>query len=315
MKVKDALIPEYDAQYGEFDVSQDRNNFIGGSDLPVICGLSKFKTRWQLLLEKSGLEDNEFEGNRYTRYGHHIEPLVRDHVNFIRSSEFRPYRVINGDLRCHTDGFDGKCVLEIKSTSEIHSTVDGYKTYLVQLVKYMEQCEVENGVLAVYERPEDFKSEFDATRLQVFEIRLEDYKGLLNYVNREIDRFRADLERLKSNPLLSEADLVPASTDMVALANSIAKFEKELSAMKEIEQKLKDAKKQLYSQMLKHSVKTCNLPNGMKVTRVDEVPGSTKKVREFDSKRFKADHPSLYSQYETVTEKTSNGRSGYVRIS
>jgi hypothetical protein len=85
--------------------------------------------------------------------------------------------------------------------------------------------------------------------------------------------------------------------------------------MKEIEQQLKDAKKQLYTQMLKHNVKSCNLPNGMKVTRVDEVPGSTKKVREFDSKRFKADHPSLYSQYETVTEKTSSGRSGYVRIS
>ena len=38
-KVKDAL-----CEYGEFDVSIDRDKYIGGSDLPVICGISKFKT-------------------------------------------------------------------------------------------------------------------------------------------------------------------------------------------------------------------------------------------------------------------------------
>ena len=47
-KVKDALCVEY----GEFDVSQDRDKYIGGSDLPIICGISKFKTRWQLLLKR-----------------------------------------------------------------------------------------------------------------------------------------------------------------------------------------------------------------------------------------------------------------------
>jgi predicted phage-related endonuclease len=315
MKVKDALIPEFDVQYGEFDVSQDRDKFIGGSDLPIICGVSKFKTRWQLLLEKAGLAENDFSGNRYTEYGHVLEPKIREHINMAYSTTFVPNRVINGDLRMHTDGFDGECVLEIKTTSDIHTTVLGYRTYLIQLVKYMEQNEVENGLLAVYHRPENLSTEFDLDRLQVFKVRMEDHKALLEYVNKEIDRFRRDLERLKDDPLLCESDFIPASTDMVALAKQIEKFEKQLATMKEIEQQLKDAKKKLYDQMLKHNVKSCNLPNGMKVTRVDEVPGSTKKVREFDSKRFKADHPNLYSQYETVTEKTSSGRSGYVRIS
>ena len=49
MKVKE-LLPQYDFQYGEFDVSEDRDKYIGGSDIPVILGLSPFKTRWQLLL-------------------------------------------------------------------------------------------------------------------------------------------------------------------------------------------------------------------------------------------------------------------------
>ena len=77
MKVKDALCVEY----GEFDVSQDRNKYIGGSDLPVICGISKFKSRYQLLLEKAGLAEDTFCGNRYTEYGHYIEPFIRDHIN------------------------------------------------------------------------------------------------------------------------------------------------------------------------------------------------------------------------------------------
>ena len=313
MKVKDS-IPVYDAQYGEFDVSQDRDKFIGGSDLPVICGISKFKSRYQLLLEKAGLSEDEFEGNRYTRFGHYIEPFIRDHVNLMYNTNFQPYRVVNGDLRCHTDGFNGECVLEVKSTSEIYSTVDGYKTYLVQLVKYMEQCEVEKGILAVYERPDYLKSDFDAQRLQIFEIRLEDYRTLLDYVNRQITRFRADLERLRANPLLCESDFVPASTDMVALANKIVKFERDLAEMQDIERKVKEAKKQLYQQMLKHNVKSCDLPNGTKLSRVDEVPSKARTVTEFDLERFKETYPALYNSFTYQKDKPTKARSGYVRI-
>ena len=310
MKVKDALCVEY----GEFDVSQDRDKYIGGSDLPVICGISKFKSRYQLLLEKAGLAEDTFGGNRYTEYGHYIEPFIRDHINLTYNTQFVPNRVINGDIRCHTDGFNGACVLEIKSTSDIYSTVDGYKVYLVQLVKYMEQNEVEKGILAVYERPENLSREFDAKRLQVFEIRSEDYRTLLDYVNREIDKFRNDLARLKENPLLSEQDFLPVSPGMVTLTNKILAFEKQLSDMKDIENQLKEAKKQLYSEMLKHGVKSWELPNGTKLSRVDEVPGKTKTVTEFDSESFKTDNPGLFQKYLRKVEKQTNGRAGYVRL-
>ena len=309
-KVKDALCVEY----GEFDVSEDRDKYIGGSDLPVICGISKFKSRYQLLLEKAGLAEDTFGGNRFTEYGHYIEPFIRDHINLTYNTKFVPNRVINGDIRCHTDGFNGSCVLEIKSTSDIFSTVDGYKVYLVQLVKYMEQNEVAKGVLAVYERPADLSRVFDAKRLQVFEICLEDYRTLLAYVNREIDKFREDLERLKDNPLLSEQDFLPVSPGMVTLTNKILAFEKQLSDMKEIENQLKEAKKQLYTEMLKHGVKSWELPNGTKLSRVDEVPGKTKMVTEFDSEAFKADNPSLFQKYLRKVEKQTNGRAGYVRL-
>ena len=308
-KVKDALCVEY----GEFDVSQDRDKYIGGSDLPIICGISKFKTRWQLLLEKAGLEENTFEGNPYTRYGHYIEPFIRDHVNLIYNTQFIPNRVINGDIRCHSDGFNGECVLEIKSTSDIFSSVDGYKVYLIQLVKYMEQNEVKKGILAVYDRPQDMSREFDPKRLQVFEILLDDYRNLLDYVNREIDKFRADLERLKENPLLSEQDFLPAG-NLVALADKVAKLENQLAALKEIENQCKEAKKALYNEMLNRKVKSWTMPNGTKLTMVMETPPGTKTVTEFDTETFKADCPGIYQKYLKTVEKKTNGKAGYVRI-
>ena len=308
-KVKDALCVEY----GEFDVSIDRDKYIGGSDIPVILGISKFKTRWQLLLEKAGLEESTFTGNRYTEYGHYIEPFIRDHINLTYNTQFVPNRVIDGDIRCHTDGFNGECVLEIKSTSDIHSTVDGYKVYLVQLVKYMEENEVQRGILAVYDRPEDMNPAFDANRLQVFEITLDDYLNLLNHVNKELDKFRADLERLKENPLLTEQDFLPAG-ELAVLADKVAKFENQLAALKEIEKQCKEAKNQLYQEMVKRGVKSWAMPNGTKITRVDEVPAGTKMVKEFDEKSLKAAHPGIYNMFLREVEKKTAGKAGYVRI-
>ena len=298
----------------DYDVTFERWRWIGGSDVPIILGLSKFKTRWQLLLEKAQLAEDTFKGSRFTEYGHIIEPQIREYINLVRNTNFVPNRVINGDIRYHSDGFNGKAVLEVKSTSEIYSTVDGYKVYLVQLLRGMEENGVTEGILAVYDRPEDLNPVFDPQRLQVFDISLDDHQNLLNYENKEIDRFRADLARLKENPLLSEEDFLPIGNDLVAMANKVVAFENQLAAMKEVEQKLKDAKKQLFNEMLKHNVKSWASPNGTKITRVDEVPGGTKTVTEFDSEAFKAENPAMYQRYVRRFEKKSNGKAGYVKI-
>ena len=309
-KVKDALCVEY----GEFDVTEDRDKYIGGSDIPAILGISKFTTRWQLLLQKAGLEDRSFAGNRFTEYGHIIEPQIREHINQVYRTIFVPNRVINGDIRYHADGFNGDCVLEIKSTSDIYSSADSYKVYLVQLLKGMEENHVTKGKLAVYERPEDLNPVFDPMRLQVFDSRMEDYQNLLNHVNKEIDKFRADLKRLKENPLLSEQDFLPIGNGLIELSNKVVKFENQLAAMKDIENQLKEAKKQLYHEMLKHNVKTWTSPNGTKITRVDEVPGKTKQVAELDVETFKRECPATFERYCRMVEKKTNGKAGFVRI-
>ena len=298
----------------EYDVTVDRESYIGGSDIPCIMGISPFKTRFQLLLEKAGLEENDFTGNKYTVYGQQLEPQIREYINGLdaKSKPFEPNRVYDGDFRAHTDGFNGECVLEIKTTSHVYNALNEYRVYLVQLLKYMEVNKVENGLLAVYERPSDFATEFEVGRLHLYDVDMNDYRDLLAEINTEIDRFRADLARLKENPLLSEEDFQPS--ELVLLSQKVIKFEAQLAELKNIEAECKKAKATLFEEMEKHGVKSWSTPNGTKITRVDGTPGSVKTDTEFDLKTFKAENAEMYQRYLKEVEKKVAGRSGYIKI-
>ena len=148
-------------------VSKDRDKYIGGSDIPIIMGISPFKKRYDLLLEKSGLKENDFTGNKYTEYGNIMESKIRDFINndeFYKTQyhgDFVEDKKIVGNIRCHVDGYNGKMILEIKTTSQIHENVDDYNVYLVQLLFYMQNYKIDKGVLAVYERPEEIDGNYD----------------------------------------------------------------------------------------------------------------------------------------------------------
>lgn len=188
------------------DVTVDRNKYIGGSDIPVILGISPFRTRYDLLLEKAEIEVNDFEGNQYTEYGNILEPKIRDYVNQTNSTNYQPQQLIQGFLRGNCDGFNGESILEIKTTSRTHRKIEKYELYKVQLLFYMDLYGVDNGILAVYKRPKDFNTDFDVKNLHIYEFYLSDEKETVERIKREIQRFWGDLERLKNNPLLSEKD-------------------------------------------------------------------------------------------------------------
>ena len=295
-----------------YNVTIDRDKYIGGSDIPIIMGLSSFNTRWGLLQEKAGLIENDFNGNKYTEYGKILEPQIRAHINRRLKKKFEPNQIINGDIRCNTDGFNGECVLEIKTTSHIYDTVEEYKVYLVQLLLYMQENGVKKGKLAVYSRPEDFNPEFDPDRLSVWDINIKEYKSLVEDINTHIDRFREDLERLKSNPLLSEQDFQP--NELVAISNRVVALETRIAELKALETEQKKVKQALFEAMAKYNVKSWETPNGIKITRVDAVESTTNIVSEFDVETFKKENPALHDMYLHDVEKKTAGKSGYIKI-
>ena len=247
-------------------VTVDREKYIGGSDIPIIMGISPFKSRFDLLLEKAGLKENDFTGNEYTEYGNVMEPKIRDFINENREDRFEEGKYIENDIRCHTDGINKEMVLEIKTTSQIHGKVEDYKVYLVQLLFYMEYTKRKHGKLAVYERPDDFNEEFDVNRLIQYDIRLEDFKELIEQINKAVDQFRIDLGKVKENPFITEEELVPV--DLTELSNKIVVLENQLVEMKKVETQAKELKTQLKSAMEKNNIKKWETPNGVKITLV-----------------------------------------------
>jgi hypothetical protein len=296
------------------NVTADRDKYIGGSDVSAIMGLSPFKTRYQLLCEKAGLWTDDFQGNAYTEFGNIMERKIRDYINSTMpfNAQFEEGKVINGDIRCHTDGFNGHCVLEIKTTSCVHETAEEHKRYLVQLLLYMQENHVENGLLAVYQRDNTFDTEFDPAKLSVFEVSLSDYQSLMGEVNFEIDRFRKDLARLRENPLLCEEDFQP--NEVVLLSNKVAVLENRMAEFREIEKQYKAMKQKLFDAMTEHNVKSWQTPNGTKITRVDGTEATTETVWEFDKDAFASENDELYRKYLKQVEKKKEGKSGYVRI-
>lgn len=310
-------------------VKENRERFIGGSDIPVIMEISPFKKRFDLLLEKAGYKDNDFDGNVYTEYGNKLEPIIRDYINKDLESPFvegkHTREATEGEtigVRLHTDGerlvAPGEYeVLEIKTTGTIYDDVNDYKIYLVQLLYYMVNLGAESGLLAVYERPDNLSEAFEAERLHLYSIDIADYGDLLAEIESAIERFIDDLEKVKENPFISESELLP--NEITDITRRIIAFESQLAYFKEIEAKAKSEKARLKEAMQAAGVKSWTTPNGYKITLVADGIDKTIEEESLDLDSLKRDLPELfrdkadggYIEKITVTKK---GKAGYVKI-
>ena len=293
-----------------YDVTVDRELYIGGSDIPIIMNISPFKTRFDLLLEKAGYKENDFTGNENTEYGNILEPKIREYINetLYKKEPFKVDTIIKDDLRGNFDGINKNAILEIKTTSQVYDDVNDYKIYLVQLLFYMQLAKKEKGVLAVYHRPEDFNEEFDEKRLQIFMVDINNYKKLLEEINIAIDKFREDLIKIKENPFLTEEDLQPK--EIIELSNQIIALEEHIIIYKRIEKEQKKLKDKLKLAMQEHGIKKWTTPNGTKITLVDD--GKDEEVEVFNEEKFKTENEELYQKY--LEKQTKKGKSGYVLI-
>jgi putative phage-type endonuclease len=298
-------------------VTKDREKWIGGSDIPAVMGISPFKTRYDLLLEKAGLKEVEFVDNEYVRFGRMIEPKIRAYINDFLETTFKPNKKTEGKIRYHSDGVNETTMIEIKSTSQIHQEVNDYKIYLVQLLTGMKVNKLENGILAVYERPADFSEEFDPARLQIFYIKISDYQDLMKEIELAVDGFIRDVEKLQQAPFLTEQDLLATDenkNEIVELSNQVLAFENQLKAYKELENQYKELKEKLFAAMYENSVKKWTTNNGVQITMVEPIESTTTIVSEFDEKTFEKENKELYNKYLVEKEETKSGKKGYVRI-
>lgn len=301
-------------------VKQDRHLYVGGSDIPAIMEISPFKKRFDLLLEKAQVVERKEFTSPQIEYGNVMEEKIRDHINRGKRNKYLENKVETNyfgvPIRYHADGFNGKCVLEIKTTSQIYDDLNGYKKYIVQLLFGMWVNKVEKGVLAVYERPADYNQEFNDAHLKLYDIKMKDYEELMEQILEEVKRFwLTDLSKVIEDPFITEQELKPKlPKELEDKMVDLALIEEQMTAYKKLTEQYEELKKAIYTEMLEHSVKKWTLPSGLNFTLVLPTKDTTKIVDKFNLDTFKNDYPDLYSTYMGKEEKVVKGKSGYIRV-
>jgi len=293
-------------QTDDKNVIENRRIFVGGSDVPIILGLSKYKTPYELAKEKTGLVPTVFDSNEYTVYGQVIEPQIRDYINIINETNFKPDTVINKErnIRGNCDGadYEESLLLEIKSHGK-NPTMDVYQ---VQMQLYMNEFNLAAGWLALYERPENFDAEFDPERLKIEVVHRDEV--LINEILQAIELFWHRCEALKQNPEMSEAEFysitLEEKNEIAIVASEVEKFELQIQSYKEIESQYKAMKDKLYQLMMDHKVKSFETDR-CTITLV--LPTESTSI---DTKALRESHPRIAKRFEKVTPKK-----GYTKVS
>lgn len=149
---------------------------IGGSDMPIILGLSSYKTSYELYLEKTGLKEIDTQITPVQYWGTKIEPLLREEFekrNNVKVSQ--PDQLIHpfyDYIRANVDGFidEWNSVLEIKCSHAFMASEWGEDgsdvipmSYLVQVAHYCGVMNASTAHIAVLIGGNDYR-EFKYTR-------------------------------------------------------------------------------------------------------------------------------------------------------
>ena len=212
-------MPNYiKSKHQEIDIEKDRDKYIGGSDLPHILRNSKkksYETTIDFAKRKLGFISSS-SGNEYTKYGHLMEPKVRDYINkilnynFIEDSKVDEIR----KYRANCDGIDRKKkkLLEVKTFSK---TLD-VKYYTPQCQFYMELFDIDECLLVGYDRPDDFyhglefslepedeffNLDFDETRIVIYLLKRD--KEMFKKMEVEIEHFKYLLDCLREDAIIN----------------------------------------------------------------------------------------------------------------
>jgi putative phage-type endonuclease len=287
------------------NVKKGREKLVGGSEIPALLGISKYKTQFDLALEKTMIKPSDFTGNEYTEYGNVMEPQIRDYINALNGTFFVPDTKIdrNRGMRSNTDGYDAEnnLILEIKT----HGKSLDIKPYVAQMQLYMYQFGVEYGWLALYQRPDNFDVEFDAAHLEIKVIERD--QEYIDRILNAIDTFWIRCEYLKENPEMTEKEFMSfGQNEIQVLAREVEKVELQVIdlevLMKKIETQRKELKDKLYAAMDEYDIKKWETDK-LLITRV--LPGQRES---FDSTKFKKDYPDLAEQYKKISKVAGSVR-------
>lgn len=145
----------------------ERKNYIGGSDVPIILGISSYKTPYQLYLEKLGIIESKREMTEQQYWGTILEPIIisefekrnnkkvlTEFPTFTHKTE--SYLCANVDGLVMNDNSEAETILEVKCSHQFMASEWGTNEsdvipmqYLAQVAHYCHVLDIDRAYIAV----------------------------------------------------------------------------------------------------------------------------------------------------------------------
>jgi len=278
----------------------ERKKGIGGSDIPAILGIDRFRTPLDVFLEKTNR--SQTEDNKYMYAGRKLEPVIAEMFQ-----DQTGYNVIIPDkqfyihpenelFRASIDRiYEYKNtinILECKSTQLQVS--EPQESHYVQLQWYLGVMNCEKGALAYLQHGLDFTHfEFDR-KIDFIEYLQEE---ALNFWNKHIltdtpPEASNAADVLKLYHTHKDGKVYDATAEDYARYELLTTTKRQIKALEEMEEQLKEEfqLKMLDAEMALYS--------GSPI-----VSWKSSIVNRFDTTAFKKSHPALYQEFTKQSEQ------------
>ena len=317
---------------GQETVEIDRSQYIGGSDIPIILGISGFTKPNKLAQLKNKVIPYENKKTLYTEFGHIFEPFIREVANKKFNMNTVPCCKTSEELglRANCDGYDSKnsLLLEVKTNNGEH---EDKTDYIVQIHFYMAMYDVKKCILAEYGRTKEEEEVinellesnasdeklnevasklFDKNRIHFTEI---DYnEELEKKIFFCIENFKnIDFEMAKRN---NNFEIMCKIYGKLETEKDRENFEKMSKVMESLDDFFED--KNIINGIEKNMVEFINqdfIKEKIKNGKYDFFKYKSATVsNKFDTKAFKKENPNIYQNYikevEVVTNDSIRGK-------
>lgn len=309
------------------NVELNRDKYIGGSDYPIITGISKYKKVNELAGEKAGVIINEFNGNVYTDFGNFAEPIIRDYLNETYNTNFKEDTFFEKledslELRGNVDGYDKdlNLILEIKTTNNFEINQN---TYEAQVRFYQNLVKNSKAFIIAINRTEEMLELFRNNELEELkQIILEklnnndfDYLELKKVLKKEKQGIENNC--IEFTNLVNEIALL-GTIEVNQLPQEYTEYALDISRefleFKKLEEQLKQKREQLFELMSDYNVKSISNDYAT-ITRVD--PQQDKEVNKYILNEEIPPHQlmDLINKNIVIKEtKIQKGKKGFVKI-
>ena len=280
---------------------------IGGSDVSIIAGINPYKSVYQLWLEKTGQTEPDESENEYTHFGTVLEPVIRREFmertgfkvrqkHMLLQSEEYPFMLANLDGVINLNG--EMCIFEAKTASAYK--LDEWQSgippeYMLQVQHYMAVTDARKAYIAaliggnhflykLIERDNEIISKIIAMEKYFWEV------NVLGGIAPDIDGTRATTEYFNSKYNSSNGLAVRLPEELVSECEEYNRLADEIDRLTSA----KDAVCNRIKNVLKEN--ETGFAGKYKISWKQVISSK------FNTTKFKADNPELYSKYLTNSQ-------------